>query len=98
MLREKHDRFSSDRAQAEKTVTIWLDHCLNNLAHLRSLRMGPKHVAAVHSFHDMVKAGESLSPGQRRYLERMYELTFEAAGYDGCKTHVDKKPKSLRYG
>lgn len=84
------DTFRSDRQQADRTVRIWLDHCLANVRALRSLRSGARHIQAVLDFQRLVESGESLSPAQRRYLESIYEKTFEAKGFDACRTHSDK--------
>ncbi len=98
MLHEKQDRFSSDRGEADRSLKIWLEHSLANIPHLLKLRRGARHVTALHSFEAMIRAGEEFTPGQKGYLEKIYELTFEGAGFESCKTHIDRKRKGLRFG
>ncbi len=95
--RPKPDRFSSDKRVADGSVRIMLDHCMANLEHLRKLRRGERYIEAVLSFDKIVREGDELAPGQRSFLEGIYEKSFAGAGYESVSAHIDRK-KSLRYG
>jgi hypothetical protein len=92
------DRFSSDRRQADSSIRSMLDLIMANIEHLRKVYRGGRMERAATSMLYLVRQGEELTPGQRRYVEGIWESVMQSAGFESVPLHVDKKRKSVRFG
>jgi len=92
------DRFSSDREQANKSLKAMLRFILDNRHQLAKVDKGNRMVRAAVEMNQLLRDGIDLTPGQRSYVEGIYEATHKGAGYESCGVHVDKKRKGMRFG
>jgi len=96
--RRPSDRFESDKRQADASLKAQVDFIMTNLSHLSKVdKQGRMRVAAC-SFRDMLKRGDELTPGQRNYVESIYEAVWRGASFQGAGVHHDKRKRGLKFG
>lgn len=87
-----HSRFDRGKGIVAGTVRVQLDTILSNEEHLLKVRRGADKLAAAKEFDAMLERGETLSPGQVDYIDKIYEATWKGAGYESFSPFF--KPKS----
>lgn len=92
------DRFHSDAALAQRTTREKLKFVLDRLNHLREGSRSDRVVQDAKNISEEVGEKGTFTKGQMSYIERMYEYVMKGMGLEHVPTHVDKKPRGLRYG
>jgi hypothetical protein len=95
------DRFKDTyhrETQADSSIRIKLTFAVNNTQALRRVKGGEKHCRAAIDLLSKFKAGETFTPAQRNYADKLYEKTMEGFALESVRTHVDKKRTGLRFG
>ena len=96
--RKPADRFESDRRTADATIRMQLQFVLSNLHHLRKVDKNGRMENAAVEFEAAIKKGEELTPGQRSYIDGIYEKTMLGAGLPAVNLHADRKKRGLKFG
>ena len=96
--RKRADRFESDRRVADSTIKLQLQFILANLHHLRKVDKNGRMERAATEFDEALEKGEELTPGQRSYVDGIYEATMSGASLPSISVHVDKKRRGLKFG
>jgi hypothetical protein len=91
------DRFERSETQAVNTARVQLDMILANEDRVLKLRNGAEKVKAARDFDALLKSGERLTPGQRNYIDGIYEAMWKGAGFDSVNAHHDKPKGQLRH-
>lgn len=85
-------RFDRGKGIVAGTIRMQLDTILSNEAHLLKVRGGAGKLAAAMEFKEMLERGESLSPGQINYIDKIYGSVWKGAGYESFSANF--KPKA----
>ena len=75
-----------------------LDFVRDNVSKLRHQRNGARMVDQYGSLRDKFDNGWTLTPGEKRLVEVLYEKVFAGDGLPSVNTHVDRKRRGLRFG
>ncbi len=102
MPRSEQQQIEYDRAI--KSAKFKLEFTLDNESALLRVRGGGEKLKAAQSFWDRIEriqsktSTEELTPGMFSYIDAIYEKTWSGLGEKSVNTHIDKKPRALRYG
>jgi hypothetical protein len=87
-------RFMNDAREAENSSREMLKIILANKSAFDNIKKGREFYSAA---FDMSKEPGDLTPGQRSYVESIYERMWQGKNYESVPTHIDKKRKGLRF-
>jgi hypothetical protein len=90
-------RFARNPEQARNAAREQLKIILANEEALMSIRGGCEKFMKARELDEQLRIGEYFT-WQYDAIDKIYESTMRALGYESISTHVDRKRKSLRYG
>lgn len=87
-------RFYSDKEQSERAARASIEFILSQREALQKIKGGDKYLSDV---TDISKSIE-LTPGQKDYIDTIYEKTMKALGFDSFSRTFKPKKNNLRFG
>ena len=94
LIRVTDCRFMNDAGQAERSAREMLKTILANKSAFGNIKKGFKLYSDA---LDISNEKGMLTPGQRNYVENIYEEMWKGKNYESVDRHIDKKKKGLKF-